>query len=280
MVYNDISPDDAVLERKRAYDKLLNLEPVMAKKQALESTEATKAAMRAAYKGVTQGGYSGREATNKVADQAQLELAKMRNAQRSEADALALQGAGAKEDIIAGKQKQALTNFNRQSQDMEDQMDRAIAERAFDLGMTAKELAFHMNSKIADIGLEEMKKDFDAGQISEQEMLTLKLNLERSAGDAQLRSKELMNELQNLSKQEVNQYTINQALELQRKIIAANKDMIGKQTKASNIATIISGTGGLIGGAVGFGMGGPAGGLAGSQIGGGAGSVLSGILNS
>lgn len=274
-----LSPDEAVAERKKAYDKILNMQPALSAKQGAESSQLVNKSLRDIYSQMQQGGYAGRVGGGQVVDQTQMELAKQKGAQRAEQDALSYQGAQAKEDIIGARQAQSLAQFNRKTQEMEDAMDRAIAERAFDLGMTAKELAFHTNAKVADIGFEELKKDFDAGQESEQELQTVKDNLTQDAQKSALQVKDLLAQIQREATQSAQGITRDRALQLQKQLLAVQKDAIQKQSKAANIAAILSGTFTIGGAAVGGMLGSYFGADIGADIGSGLGKATSGFMN-
>jgi hypothetical protein len=238
---SDLSPAERLKFKAKAYDKFLNLQPAAEEKQRLETSQMGKEALRNVYKGVRQGGYSGRQAASGALDQSQLEMEKLAAQQAAERDALAAEGAGMKEDIIGERQKAGLQGFKRQTEEMEYQLNKAIAERAWDMGMTAKELAFHTNAQVADIGLEKMKEDFDKGMIKKAELERLKANLELAANQAKQAAQNALNELKRQGQMAVDAYSREKMLELQNKLLDAQKDALIKQTKASNMAAILSG---------------------------------------
>jgi hypothetical protein len=227
--------------------------------------------LRGVYKGATEGGFMGRQAASSAVDQAQLEMAKAAGGLNKQQDALNLEGAQMKEDIVGTRQQESLNQFKRGTADMEAKMDKALAERSFELGMSAKELMFHTNARIADIGIERMLEDYNNGNIGREELETLKGNLARSAQQDKLAVEALIKEIQRTADDKRGTYSRARAMELQAKVIEKLKEAAKKQAKAGNIAAIISGTmtvGGAVIGAVATG-GTPMGAAAGAGIGGG-----------
>jgi hypothetical protein len=276
MALSDELPIEQRLAMKtKAYDKFLNMQPALAKQQGMQTTNVTNKGLRDVYKGIQTGGFTGRQQASQALDQSQLELAKAKGQQAAEEDALNIQGAEMKEDIIGARQQESLGAFNRRTQEMEDAMDKAVAERAFDMGMTAKELAFHTNSKVADLGLETMKKDYDAGNISKTELLKQASYFEKEAQAAKIQADAMLRQLAQEGKNASTAYGRKRALELSLAMMEKQKEALKKQAKASNIASIItSGTaigGAIIGGIYGGGLPGAA---LGASLGGSAGSML------
>lgn len=273
-----LDPNSATQERKKAYDKILNLQPSTTAKQGLETSKLTQPSLRNVYQAAQMGGYSGRQAAGQEVDQTSMQLAALKGQHRAEQDAVSMTGAQAKENIMGARQQQGLAQFNRKTQDMEDAMDRAIAQRAFDLGMTAKEMSFHQNSKIADVGFEQLQKDFEAGRVSQQELEKLKGNLELAAQKSKQNVDNILREIERRSKSDIAQLDRDAAWALQIKLIEAQKDALKKQAKASNISAIIGGvttiSGGILGGVLSGGN--PGGVMLGMSAGKGLGDVASG----
>ena len=265
--------------KQAAYDKFTNLQPAQEKQNIAANTQLENTGMRNVYKGIMQGGYAGSQVSDKALDQTQLELAQSRGKQNAAEDALSVQGAGMKEDIIGARQKESLGAFNRQTQEMEDAMDKAVAERAFDLGMTAKELAFHTNSKVADIGLERMKEDYNAGNTSKLELQTVADNLQKAALEAKMEADKLLGDLKRQGDMEATKESRALMLKLSLAMLEKQKAATKAAAKASNIANIITGTATMAGAAIGFAYGGgPVGGSVGASVGSGVGSAVSGGL--
>lgn len=273
---DELSPSERLSMKQKAYDKFINVaNPAMAEKSRLQNTQIGGDALRNVYKGIKEGGYSGRETASQALDQGQLELAKASGQQASEQDTLNVQGANMKEAIIGDRQKNALAAFNRRTQDMEDAMDRAITERAFDMGMTSKELAFHSNAKIADIGLENLQKDYEAGNVSKIELQRVADNLAREAAADKMEADNMLAQLRREGKAATSREARRRALELSLDILNKQKDALKKANKASNMAAIITGTFQIGGAVIGGVYGGPAGAAGGSALGAGIGAAVS-----
>lgn len=238
---DDLPIDERLKYKKAAYDKFLNLQPALDEQQRAQSTQIGTQGIRDLYKNIREGGYSGRQAAGQTVDKTQLELAKATGQQRAEQDALAVQGAGMKEDIIGSRQKESLSAFNRRTQEMEDAMDKAVAERAFDLGMTSKELAFHVNSKVADLGLSQMKADYDAGNVSKLELQKVADNLQKAAAANKQEADNLLAQLKREGQMAATAEARKRQLELTIKMLERQKEAAKQAAKASNIANIITG---------------------------------------
>ncbi len=249
---DDLDPSEKIMYKKKAYNKLLNMEPAMQTANTAANTRLGKEGLQGVYAGVTQGGFEGRKAADTAMDTTSLQLAKARGEQAKEKDALAVQGAGEKEAILSDKNAAYLNQFNRQTQDQEDQLNRAVAERAFDLGITAKELAFHVNSKVADIGMDKLKEDYDAGNVSKQELQTVVQNLAKAAQQAKIEADAILAELKRKGLAEATAEGRARGLALLKKLMDKQKENLQNSAKAANISSIISGGASIAGGIVGF----------------------------
>ena len=281
--YDEMPIDERLKNKQKAYDSAINvIQPMQQAKRTATMTPIGLEGLRGVYKGATEGGFMGRQAASTAVDQAQLEMAKAAGGLNKQQDALNLEGAQMKEDIVGTRQQESLNQFKRGTADMEAKMDKALAERSFELGMSAKELTFHTNARIADIGIERMVEDYNNGNIGREELETLKGNLARSAQQDKLAVEALLREIQRTADDKRGTYSRARAMELQAKVIEKLKEAAKKQAKAGNIAAIISGTmtiGGAVTGAV-IGSGaGPAGTLAGASAGAAIGGGLAPSVN-
>lgn len=274
----ELSPEQRLKFRQKAYDKFINIaQPGLEAKQGIESTDTTKRGLRDIYKGIQLGGYTGRQQASEAMDKTQLEIAKLKGQQAAEKDQLAVQGAGMKEDIIGSRQKEYLSQFNRKTQEMEDAMDKALAERTFELGMTAKELLFHANAKVADLGLEQLKDEYDAGNVSKLELQTIAANLQRAATAAKHEADVMLAKLKAEGQQAVTLQSRKRSLELAKQMLEKQKAAAKAAVKASNISAIISGLATAGGAGIGAYLGGPGGAVAGGTLGAKLGQTAAGV---
>lgn len=278
MLSDELDPQERLKFKQKAYDKFLNInQPAAAAQRGVENTAIAKKGMQDIYSGLQQGGYTGRQAASQAVDTSQLELAKSIGQQQQEQDALNVKGAGMKEDIIGAREANAMNAFKIQTKDMEDSLNKAVAERAFELQMTGKELAFHTNSAVADLGLEKMKKDYDAGNISKLELQTIANNLTRAAAASKMQADNALKALQDLGTRAATAESRKRGLELTLAMLEKQKKAAKDQAKAANIASMITGGATVIGAGIGGIYGGPVGASTGAAIGGAAGTGISKI---
>jgi len=248
---DELPLDQRLKERNKAYQSFVNIaQPMQEQKAEAQNTQLGLGGLRNVFKNVTQeGGYAGRQGATQAVDQTQLELAKAKGEQNATQDALNLQGAGMKEDLTGAQQQESIKSFNRQTDTMEETLNRAIAERSYELGITAKELAMHTNARVADIGMEQTKKDFDAGLVSRDELAKVSANLQIEADKFKQQANALLSQLQRESETANTAYGRDRAMQTQSKMLDAQKEAMKAQAKAANTAAIITGAF-TIGGAV------------------------------
>lgn len=241
-LYEELSPDERLKYKQKAYDKYANVTPVQQKGQGIERQQIERQAKTGIGAGLREGGFAGGQAIGKSMDQAGLELAKKVGEQQKQSDATAYTGAQMKEELIGQRETDALSKFKRDTDKMEDTLTRAITNRAFDLGMTAKELAFHTNSKVADIGFDKLKEDYDKGVTSKQELTNVQTGLQRESAKLENEAKELMNQLRWETELAAKNREFSRLKDLTKKLVDKQKETIKAKARASNIAAIIAST--------------------------------------
>lgn len=93
--------------------------------------------------------------------------------QGTEQDALNLQGANLQQDIAGAKTKQAVINTKAGLENETQTYARLVADKMFQSGMQAKQLVFSANNALADYSFTALKKDFEAGRVSQKEVRDL-----------------------------------------------------------------------------------------------------------
>jgi hypothetical protein len=241
-LYDELAPEERLKYKQKAYDKYANVAPMQKESQGIQRQQIEREGQRGVGTGLREGGFAGGQAIGKSMDQTALELAKKVGEQQKETDATNLQGAQMKEDLVGQRESDALSKFKRDTDKMEETLTRAITERAFDLGMTSKELAFHTNAKVADIGFDKLKEDYDKGVTSKQELNNVQMGLERESKKLENEAKELMNRLRWETELAAKNREFGRVKELTKQLIEKQKDTIKSKARASNIAAIVSGT--------------------------------------
>lgn len=239
--FEEIPEEERLKFRQKAYDKLQNIIPVQKEKQGIERQQIERQGMSQIGQGLREGGSAGQSRIGKALDQTGLEVAGKLGAQQKETDETAYTGAQMKEEIEASRQGNKLSQFKKQNEQMEEALSRAITQRAFDLGMSSKELAFHTNAKVSDLGFEKLKKDFEDGMVNRQELNTVKDNLEREAKKLETAVKEMMNELRWQTEEAAKNREFDRLRELTKKIQDMQKKTLEAKARAASIGAIISG---------------------------------------
>jgi len=252
----EISPEERLKYRKEAYDSFANMQPALDTTQRIQRQKFSEEAT-AGIPGMRSEDISaqlGRAASG---------AATFISGQKQAQDTLSQQGAGMEQDIIGSKQSAALGQFARKQKVAEDEAARAVANRAFQLGMEAKELAFHDKAKIADIAMDQLAKDYQAGRVNKQELITMQNKFRMDAIKKKQEADEELLNLQGQFKIDMQNGNVGRAKSRLLKALEKQKDAAESAAKASNIAAVISGSF-TVAGAI---IGGPAGALAGNAAG-------------
>ncbi len=180
-------------------------------------------------------------------------------------------------DIAVDKQKQRAKQYQAAANAGISKLALETARRAFDMGITSKELALHQNAQISDLAFEQMYYDLQQGRITQKEILQLGRNLKADAQqmkqEADIMLRESIKELETYK----TGYNAERAKSRLLKAIQLQKDAMERAAKASNAGAILSGVF-TIGGAVAGGLiGGPVGASVGATAGSAAGPIVSGM---
>jgi len=175
MSLNRLTPSQRLKNQEKAYESMLNLHPAQEKKQVQERASLKTKALEGQMEdyGTGQSDSMQRFKSGGIAKEGSQMLGELQAKQESEKDALDFQGAGYKENMIGQRQSAATGDFVRKKEEEIRALQEAVTQRAFDLGMQGKELAFHNNSLVADAGFDALKRDFESGRVDRREMLTI-----------------------------------------------------------------------------------------------------------
>lgn len=273
----NISPDQAIREREKAFDKYINIaEPELKEKQAAERGLLASEVAQAGHKAATLGRP---EVVSQVMGEAEAKAAEMLPKQGLEQLQADVTGAKMKQDIIQGRQTQALSRYLRQTEEAKDEASTVLSRKAFELGIAGRELALHQNAYIADVGMQQLYKDFEAGRENRDDIMKLQHQL---ALDAQKYKQELDAELERLKGElsiEVANKNIDGAKARLAHMINLAKQSAQAQAKSNALGSILSGVFGIIGGVVGTYYGGPVVGAAAAKGGEALGKYAAGQIN-
>lgn len=271
-----LTPDEAVQEQKKAFQKsAMAFGPALKNQQQAQDNKLKDQVSDVAGNTAKQGGYNSQKAMGGMGSQIAQEVSALAGSQNLAQDKATATMAGQEEQIIAGRQKQAVTNFSRDVGLQQQALAEVVAQQAFDMGIEAKELIFHQNKMVQDVAWSTLKKDYEDGRIDKESLADLAFKLKDSAQNkmdtASYKSDQYMKSFMlNLEKGNT-ELAKNRLLEAYRIQFEAMQEA----SRASNMASIFSGAGGILGGIAGFALGGPAGAMAGSQIG----STTGGLAN-
>jgi hypothetical protein len=267
-----ISPDESAKQQQKILEKYRNLPVANQSRDDAEDAALLNNVTKNTYDNVT-GGAQTTDWSKTMAKFAN-DRAASSVAQDARMDGINQQSAMAKESIAAQKQQTALRNRTMATDDKEQNMKRAIAQRAFDMGMTGKELALHSDSALADLGFEQTKKDFDAGRVTQQELMKITIEFAKRAQVKQQETEKMLQQLKNDMQKDLLAKDIDRAKARLTVYYNKLKEQAKDAAKAANNAAIVNGIFG-IGGAVAGGLiGGPGGAAIGSSVGGVAASTV------
>jgi hypothetical protein len=210
-----------------------------------------------------------------VASKAQAAGQMIPTAEQQSRGETALQTATMEGDVTSAQQEQRAKQFMQSGKSGLDRAALEVTRRAFDMGYTAKELALHQNSKIADLAFEQMNKDFQAGRLTEKELQTFARNL-RWEAEAMKRDADI--ELRNATLDFKTMIEEGNAANAKARILAAmerQKEAMKAAARAANTSAIVSGIFRIGGTVIGGIYGGPAGATVGGEIGATAGRAIS-----
>ena len=176
-LFAPVSPDETIKARKSALDSFTNLVPAERSQQKFEQQnlqqQVADATMRQPKKqqegGIESVGSMGLGALG-ILGKGVTAAADMYGKQGQTMDQLNLAGAKQQQAMADSKTKQAVTNTVRGMENETQKLARMVADRAFQEGMSVKELLFSKNNALADYALTVAKDDFQKGRLSEKEI--------------------------------------------------------------------------------------------------------------
>jgi hypothetical protein len=257
-MFDAIEPEETIKARREALGQFTNLMPAEQNQQKYErqnlQQQVADATLRQPKKqqegGIESTGSMGLGALG-ILGKGVTAGAEMYGKQGQAMDQLNLAGAKAQQSMADSKTKQAVTNTVRGMENETQKLARMVADRAFQEGMSVKELLFSKNNALADYAFEVAKKDFQEGRLSEKEIRDLQnvfmLEAEKKKQKAEQYLKTLEGEF-------ANDLAAGNYERLKSRIqakMAAEKEALEAAAKAQATAKILEGVLGTVAAAVG-----------------------------
>lgn len=260
-----VTPDEAVAGKKKALENFTDVaQPALAKQQSAEKGQLASDVFTQTAKAAQMG--QG-QMTGSLVGQAEAKAAELLPAQATQQQNMNLQGAQMREDIVASRQQQAITNYTTTTEMKKAEAARALSQQAFASGMDAKELSLHQNGYLADAGLAQMYKDLQEGRTTKQEAQQLALGLKAEALDLKAQYDRDYQTLQ-LDLQVMLKNNDIRAMQARlEKSLKLQKEMAEAAAKASNMNAMVQGGFTIAGAVIGGVYGGPAGAAGGASLG-------------
>lgn len=255
-----LSPEEQVANRKAALDSFSNLSgPALREQQARERGQL----LTNAYVGAAQATQEGKpQDVTGVQAKAQAQAAELLPEQGKKADAMNLQGANYREDIISSKQNAAMTRYETQTAEEKTALAREVANQSFEYGISAEQLALAQDTYLADEGLKRLYQDYEAGRVNKAEVADLTNKLALQAKNLEYKYQQEAATLQGQLKEAIMNRNIEAAKSLAAKMMARQREIMEAAAKSNAMGSILSGAFKIaaVGAATYF--GGPAGGVA------------------
>lgn len=252
-LFSAVEPEDTIKARKSALDNFTNLIPAEQKQQKFEQQnlqqQVADATMRQPKKqqegGIESVGSMGLGALG-ILGKGVTASADMYGKQGQSMDQLNLAGAKQQQAMADSKTGQAVTNTVRGMENETQKLARMVADRAFQEGMSVKELLFSKNAALSDYALTVAKDDFQKGRLSEKEIRDLQntflLESERKKAVADQYLKALEGDFST----GIMTGNIDRTKSRVNALLAAQKASLEAAAKAQATAGIISGVAGVV----------------------------------
>lgn len=166
-------------------------------------------------------------------------------------DQLNLQGTQTQQSMADSKTKQAVSNTVRGMENETQKLARMVADRAFQEGMSVKELLFSKNAALSDYALQVAKEDFQKGRLSEKEIRDLQNTFKLEAEKKKKKADEYLKTLEGDFATDMAAGNVERAKSRIRAMLAAQKEALEAAAKAQATSNIITGATGVVGSVLG-----------------------------
>jgi hypothetical protein len=247
-LFSAVEPEETIRARKSALDSFTNLVPAEKKQQRYEQqnlqqqvADATLRQPNKAEGGGTQSvGAMGLGALG-ILGKGTAAAAKQYGEQGQRMDQLNLAGAKQQQSMADSKTKQAVTNTVRGMENETQKLARMVADRAFQEGMSVKELLFSKNNALADYAFEVARDDFQKGRLSEKEIRDLTNTFALEAEKKKNKADQYLKELEGEFSTNLTGHNIERLKSRMLATLAAQKEALEAAAKAQATSQIASG---------------------------------------
>jgi hypothetical protein len=161
-------------------------------------------------------------------------------------DQLNLAGAKQQQAMADSKTGQAVTNTVRGMENETQKLARMVADRAFQEGMSVKELLFSKNAALSDYALKVAKEDFQKGRLSEKEIRDLQNTFLLEAEKKKAVADQYLKALEGDFSTGIMAGNVDRTKSRVNALLAAQKEALEASAKAQATAGIISGVAGVV----------------------------------
>lgn len=251
-MFKPVEPEETVKARKKALESFTNLIPAEKSQQRFEQqnlqqqvADATlrqpKKQQEGAIESVGQMGLGALGIIGKGATAG----AQLEGQQGQRMDALNLQGAKLQQQMADSKTQQAVKNTVMGMENETQKLARLVADRAFQEGMSVKELLFSKNNALADYALDRAREDFQAGRLSQKEIRDLQNKFALDAEKKKQKADEYMKTLEGDFVTDMQAGNVARAKSRILATMAAQKEALEAAAKAQAMSNVISGVAGV-----------------------------------
>ena len=252
-LFSAVEPDETIRARKEALGNFTNLIPAEQKQQKFEQQnlqqQVADATMRQPKKqqegGIESVGSMGLGALG-ILGKGVTASADMYGKQGQSMDQLNLAGAKQQQAMADSKTGQAVTNTVRGMENETQKLARMVADRAFQEGMSVKELLFSKNAALSDYALTVAKDDFQKGRLSEKEIRDLQNTVLLESEKKKAVADQYLKALEGDFSTGIMTGNIDRTKSRVNALLAAQKASLEAAAKAQATAGIISGIAGFV----------------------------------
>ena len=242
LVSNIVSPEDRVKSRKNVFDDFINVaQPAAASQQKYEKAQGKRDVMGATVSGAGKSqGDTQSNALSTLTKGAQVGT-QLLGQQATTQQNLNMQGGEMQQQIAAAKNAQSVGNVKRGLDKDIDTYTKVVADRAFQEGIAAKQLIFHMNSNLADYAMGKLKEDFEAGRTSKAEIQQIFIAQKERLQERKLAADRAMVDFMGNYQKDLASGNVRRAKQLLDSAVQAQKDLAKDAVRAKNTASILEG---------------------------------------
>lgn len=251
MIEQYLTPEERVKARKKVFQDYIDVaQPAQEERNTADRNSLKRGAMaQTSALAQTASPQLQGLGTLGVLNTAASASAQMVPQQAAAQDAMNLAGAQQQQEIAKAKSEQAVRNTGAALESDAQRMARLVADKAFQEGMSAKQLLFHENAALADYSLEQLAKDYELGRTNKVELQTLKNQLTERATQKKYAADEALAQALGEFRKDLAAGNVERAKQRILAAMKAQEEAAKDAARASGIGSIISGISGIGGAA-------------------------------